>query len=151
MAFIGNLLWFIFGGGLLLGLSWLLVGCIWCITVVGIPIGIACFRIAGFAFFPFGKELVPAEWVGEKRITGTGIMNLLWCVFSGLWLAIAHALVGIADCFTIIGIPFGIANFKIAGAAFTPLGKRAVSKALAAEARARAAKAALDAKLENKQ
>lgn len=151
MAFIGNLLWFIFGGGLPLGLSWLLVGCAWCITVVGIPIGIACFRIAGFAFFPFGKELVPAEWVGEKRITGTALVNFFWCVFSGLWLAIAHVLVGIADCLTIIGIPFGIANFKIAGAAFAPLGKRAVSKALAAEARARAARATLDAKLENKQ
>lgn len=146
MAFIGNLLWLVFGGGILLGLSWLIVGCIWCITIVGIPIGIACFRIAGFAFFPFGKELVPAEMVGEKRIAGTGIMNFLWCVFSGLWLAIAHVLVGIADCISIIGIPFGLANFKIAGAAFAPLGKRAVSKEVAAEARARAAKATLDAK-----
>lgn len=102
--------------------------------------------IAGFAFFPFGKELVPAEWVGEKRITGTGIMNFLWCILSGLWLAIGHALVGVADCLTIIGIPFGLANFKLAATSFAPLGKRAVSKAVAAEAHARQAKAELDAR-----
>ena len=147
MAFIGNLLWLIFGGGILLGLGWLLVGAIWCCTIVGIPIGIACFRIAGFAFFPFGKELAPAELVGEKRIAGTGIMNFLWCIFSGLWLAIAHVLIGLADCITIIGIPFGLANFKIADAAFAPLGKRAVSKDVAAAARARNAQQILDQKL----
>lgn len=147
MAFIGNLLWLLFGGGLVLGLSWLLVGCIWCLTIVGIPIGIACFRIAGFAFLPFGKDLVPAEYVGEKRIAGTGLMNFLWCVCSGLWLAIAHVLTGLADCLTVIGIPFGLANFKIAIAAFAPLGKRAVSVDVAEAARSRAAKAALDEKM----
>ncbi len=71
-------------------------------------------------------------------------MNFLWCIFSGLWFAIAHALVGVADCITIIGIPFGLANFKLAAASFAPLGKRAVPKVVAAEARARAAKAELD-------
>ena len=146
MAFIGNLLWLVFGGGLFLGLAWLIFGLIWCVTIVGIPVGIGCFRVAGFAFFPFGKELVPAEWVGEKRIVGTGIVNFLWCILSGLWLAIGHILVGIADCLTIIGIPFGLANFKLAGASFAPLGKRTVSKAVAAEARARRARAELDAR-----
>ena len=148
MAFVGNVLWFIFGGGLFLGLSWLIVGCIWCVTVVGVPIGIACFRIAGFAFCPFGKELVPAEMVGEKCIAGTGIINFLWCVFSGLWLSIAHILIGIADCLTIIGIPFGLANFKIAGAAFAPLGKRTVTKAVANEARARGVRVELTEKMD---
>ncbi|MGN0844413.1 MAG: YccF domain-containing protein [Kiritimatiellia bacterium] len=147
MAFIGNLLWLLFGGGFVLGLFWLLVGCIWCLTIVGIPIGIACFRIAGFAFLPFGKDLVPAESVGEKRIAGTGLMNFLWCIFSGLWLAIAHVLTGLADCLTIVGIPFGLANFKIAIAAFAPLGKRAVPVDIAEAARSRAAKAALDEKM----
>ena len=146
MAFIGNLLWFIFGGGLLLGLSWLLVGAVWCITVVGIPIGIGCFRVAGFAFFPFGKELVSAELVGEERIAGTGIMNFLWCVLCGLWLAIGHALIGVSECLTIIGIPFGLANFKLAAASFAPLGKRTVSKDVAAAARARAAQEMLQAR-----
>ena len=144
MSFIGNLLWLVFGGGILLGLSWLLVGIVWCCTIVGIPIGIGCFRVAGFAFCPFGKELVPAEWVGEERIAGTGVMNFLWCVFSGLWLALAHVLVGIGDCLTIIGIPFGLANFKIAEAAFAPLGKRAVTREVAEAARARQAQAEPD-------
>ena len=146
MSFIGNLLWLVFGGGLFLGLAWLIFGLIWCVTIVGIPVGIGCFRVAGFAFCPFGKELVPAEWVGEKRIVGTGIVNFLWCILSGLWLAIGHTLVGIADCLTIIGIPFGLANFKLASASFAPLGKRTVSKAVAAEARARRARAELDAR-----
>lgn len=150
MAFIGNLLWFIFGGGIIFGLSWLIIGAIWCVTIVGIPIGIGCFRVAGFAFFPFGKELVPAELVGEKRIIGTGLVNFLWCIFSGLWLAIGHAVIGLAQCLTIVGIPFGMANFKLASVSFAPLGKRTVSKALAQEARARNAKVQLDEKFSQK-
>nr|MBO6295740.1 YccF domain-containing protein [Schwartzia sp. (in: firmicutes)] len=144
MAFVGNLLWLVFGGGIFLGLAGLFFGLVWCVTIVGIPIGIGCFRVAGFAFCPFGKELVPAEWVGEKRIVGTGVMNFLWCILSGLWLAIGHILVGLFDCVTIIGIPFGLANFKLAGASFAPLGKRTVSKAVAAEARVHFAKTELD-------
>ena len=85
MSFIGNLLWFVFGGGFVLGLSWLLVGCVWCLTIVGIPIGIACFRIAGFAFLPFGKELVPAELLGEKRKYASGeeaVLSEQWCLLD---------------------------------------------------------------------
>lgn len=137
MALIGNILWFVFGGGFCLGLMWVLSGCLWCLTIVGIPIGIACFRISSFAFFPFGKTLVPAEMLGEKVIPGTTLMNILWCIFSGLWLSLSHIFLGIGCCLTIIGIPFGLANFKIAQAAFAPLGKRIVSKELAAAARAR--------------
>jgi len=146
MAFVGNLLWFVFGGGIIFGLAWLIIGALWCATIIGIPVGIGCFRVAGFAFFPFGKELVPAELVGEKRIMGTGLVNFLWCVLSGLWLAIGHAVLGLVQCITIIGIPFGMANFKLASVSFAPLGKRTVSKALAEEARARYAKAKLDEK-----
>ena len=144
MSFIGNLLWFVFGG-FLLGTVWLLAGLIWCITIIGIPFGIACFRIASFAYFPFGKELVPAELMGEKVIYGTGIFNLLWCIFSGLWLAIAHILTGIGQCITIIGIPFGLAHFKLAQASFAPLGKRIVSTEVARAAREAHAKAVVEA------
>ncbi len=141
MSFIGNLLWFIFGGGFALGLSWVFIGCLWCITIIGIPIGIACFRISAFAFFPFGKVLVPAEAVGEKAVVGSGLMNILWFIFSGLWLAISHVIVGVSYCLTIIGIPFGLANFKIAQASLAPLGKRIVSTAKANEIAAAAAQA----------
>lgn len=124
MALIGNILWFIFGGGIFLGLLWVLIGMLWCVTIVGIPLGIACFRIASFAFFPFGKELVPAEEVGEEAFFGAGLMNIIWCIFFGIWLFLIHIITGITECFGIITIPFGLANFKIALACFAPLGKR---------------------------
>ena len=137
MALIGNLLWLIFGGGIPGFIAWLLCGLILCITVIGIPFGIASFRIAIFVLWPFGQELVDAERVGGRRIIGTGIANILWIILAGLWLAIFHALVGLLDCITIIGIPFGLANFKIAQAAFAPLGKRIVNKDMAMTARMR--------------
>ena len=146
MRFLGNLLWFIFGGGFLAGLMWWLTGILCFCTIIGIPFGIACFRIAPFAFFPFGKELVPAEYVGEKAVIGSTLGNIIWCIFCGLWLAIGGILIGIGQCLTIILIPFGLANFKIAQAAFAPLGKRIVSTEVAAAARARYAQTVLDQK-----
>jgi uncharacterized membrane protein YccF (DUF307 family) len=131
MALIGNLLWLIFGGGIPGFLAWIFYGVILCITVIGIPFGIASFRIAIFVLWPFGQELVDAELVGERRIMGTGLANILWIILAGIWLAIFHAVVGLLLCITIIGIPFGLANFKIAQAAFAPLGKRIVSKDVA--------------------
>lgn len=147
MSFVGNLLWLVFGGGLLYGFVWLLAGCFWCCTIIGIPIGIACFRVASFAFLPFGKTLVPAEIVGEKAVVGSGLVNVLWCIFSGFWLSIAHAITGLLDCCTIIGIPFGLAHFKIAQAAFAPLGKRIVSTEMARAAYVAAAQAEVAAAL----
>lgn len=128
MALILNILWFILGGGLVAGLLWVLTGTILILTIVGIPFGYAAFRIAGFAAFPFGKELVDARIVGEERVVGTGLANVLWIVLAGIWLAIAHVLAGIGLCLTIIGIPFGFAHFRLAGVCFAPLGKRAVSR-----------------------
>ena len=130
-VFLGNFLWFIFGGGFFLGLTWFFYGLLWCITIVGIPIGIACFRVASFAFFPFGKQLVPAEIVGERAFVGSGFVNVLWVIFSGFWLALGHIILGVGECCTVIGIPFGLANFKIAQASFAPLGKRIVSSDIA--------------------
>lgn len=126
MVLLGNVLWFIFGGGLFAWLAWVLLGCVLAITVVGIPFSVAAFRIARFAAFPFGKRLVDAEAVGEDRITGTGLANVLWIVLAGLWLAVAHVLTGISCCLSIIGIPFGLAHFKLAAVSFAPLGKRVV-------------------------
>ena len=146
MSFIGNLLWFILGG-IVMGFLWILAGLLCCATIVGIPMGVACFRIASFAFFPFGKDLVPAEMIGEKRIIGTGLANLIWCIFIGLWLAIGNILLGIVFFCTIIGIPFGFAYFKLAKASFAPLGQRIVSSDLAKAARTRAASSDLDSRL----
>ena len=124
MTLLLNILYFIIGGGFVAGLLWLLVGFVLAITIVGIPFAYAAFRIAGFAAWPFGRTLVDARTVGEERIVGTGLANLLWIIFAGIWLWIAHVVAGIAYCLTIIGIPFGFAHFRLAAISFAPLGKR---------------------------
>lgn len=150
MAFIGNLVWFIFGGGIIAWLVWFLAGVIFAITIIGIPFAKAAFRISVFAAFPFGRELIDGQLVGKERITGTGLINFLWCILAGLWLAICHVIAGIACCLTIIGIPFGLAHFKLAQVSFAPLGKVIVSADVAKAAKARGANAILDQQLANK-
>lgn len=115
MGCLGNLLWFIFGG-LIGGLSWCIAGCLWCITIVGIPVGVQCFKIAGLTFFPFGKEV---EYGGGA---GSFILNIIWLIVSGLVLALEHLLWGLILCVTIAGIPFGLQHFKLAKLALMPFG-----------------------------
>lgn len=143
MSFALNLLWFI-SGGVIAGLFWCVAGVLCFLSIVLIPFGFACFRVAAFAFFPFGKDVIPVEMLGEKRIIGTTMMNVIWIVVLGFWLALAHAVWGIALCCTIIGIPWGIANFRICKVSFAPLGKRVVSKDLARAARERFCNTQLD-------
>lgn len=129
MILAGNIIWFVFGGGFFAWLSWLLCGVILCCTVVGIPFGIAAFRIAGFSAFPFGKELVDVRSLGEERIIGTSLANFLWIILAGIWLAIGHLLAGITCFFAFIlifPIFFGIAHFKLVRVCFAPLGKKPV-------------------------
>jgi uncharacterized membrane protein YccF (DUF307 family) len=136
MALLGNLIWFLFLGGFLLGLGWLVAGAILCLTVVGIPFGVACFRISSFAFFPFGKELVDARTLGEARIAGTGLANVLWFVLAGVWLAIGHLIASAASlvsCLLILPIFLGapawaMAHFNLAKVSLAPLGMRIVPK-----------------------
>ena len=128
MALILNILWFIFGGGFLAWLLWVFLGGLLFITVIGIPFGYAAFRIAGFVAFPFGKELVDARIMGEKRVVGTSLANFLWIILAGIWLAVSHIIAGVSLCLTIIGIPFGFAHFRLAGVCFAPLGKKTVPK-----------------------
>lgn len=115
MGCLGNLIWFIFGG-FVMGLSWLIAGILWCITIVGIPIGMQCFKFASLAFFPFGKEVQYGGGVGSL------LLNILWIIFSGLPLALEAAAIGVVFCITIIGIPFGLQCFKIAKLALMPFG-----------------------------
>ena len=99
MGCLGNVLWFVFGGAVS-GLSWCLAGCLWCITVVGIPVGMQCFKFAALSFFPFGKEV---QYGGGA---GSFLLNIIWLIVSGLPLALEHLALGTALCVTIIGIPF---------------------------------------------
>lgn len=117
MGCLGNVLWFIFGG-CLMGLSWALAGLLWCITIVGIPIGVQCFKFAGLCFFPFGKDVEYGGGVGSL------LLNIIWIVVSGIPLAVEAALIGCLFCITIIGIPFGLQSFKIAKLALMPFGAR---------------------------
>ena len=115
MGCLGNILWF-FCGGLLSGLSWLLAGILWCITIIGIPVGMQCFKFAGLSFFPFGKEV---DFGGG---TGSLILNIIWLLTTGIPLALEHLGCGIALCITIIGIPFGMQHFKLMKLALMPFG-----------------------------
>ena len=120
-----NLVWFVIHGWLL-ALAYLLAGLIACLLVVTIPFGVASFRLAGYAAWPFGRSTVRAPGAGAASALG----NLLWFVLVGWWLSLLHVLAGIAYCVTIVGIPFGVALFKLALVGLFPLGKRVVDTEL---------------------
>jgi uncharacterized membrane protein YccF (DUF307 family) len=116
-----NVIWFVIHGWLL-ALAYLAAGLIACLLIVTIPFGIACFRLAGYAAWPFGRTTVPTPGAGVASAMG----NLLWFLFAGWWLALVHVIAGVAYCLTIIGITFGIALFKLALVGLFPLGKQVV-------------------------
>lgn len=114
MNLLGNLLWLIFGG-LVSALSWFLAGLLCCLTIVGIPVGLQCFKIAALSLSPFGKEVV-YEGGAVSLLT-----NILWLIV-GIPLALEHFAMGIVMCCTVIGIPFGLQYFKLAKLSFLPFG-----------------------------
>ena len=148
MALLGNVIWFIFGG-LVTGVLWAIVGCIAFITIIGIPWGKACFMLANFSFFPFGRTVINRKDLTGKDDIGTSgwgtLGNIIWFIFAGWGLALSHVVCGIITCCTIIGIPFGIQHFKLAGAALFPVGKTVVDKHVAEAARAKNAEEKLSA------
>lgn len=117
MNVIANILWIILGG-LPLAISWAVIGLLWCITIVGAPVGIQCFKIARLALAPFGAEV---RYGGGAPSL---VLNILWLIFGGLALAIAGAVSGIILCITIIGIPAGLQAFKFASLALMPFGAK---------------------------
>jgi uncharacterized membrane protein YccF (DUF307 family) len=119
-----NLVWLVLHGWLL-ALAYALAGVVACLLVVTIPFGIAAFRLAGFVVWPFGRTTVRAPGAGVASAVG----NLVWFLVAGWWLALLHLAAGVAFCLTIIGIPFGVASFKLAAVGLFPLGKRVVDTA----------------------
>ncbi len=117
-----NIVWLVLCG-LWLAIGYAIAGVVMCILIVTIPFGVASFRLASFTLWPFGRTLVPKPGAG----TGSFIGNVLWFLLAGLWMAIAHIVTGVLLCITVIGIPLGIADFKLAAAAIAPLGKDIVS------------------------
>ena len=121
LRFLGNLLWFLLGG-FVVGLGWILAGIVYCITIIGIPIGVQCFKFAGLVMCPFGKQIVyPSVRVGKT------LANILWILLFGWHMALSSAVLGIVFCITIIGIPFGKQYFKIAQLALMPFGAEIAS------------------------
>lgn len=117
MKGIGNIIWLVFGG-FIGGLSWMAAGLLWCITILGIPVGRQCFKLAELTFCPFGKKV---EYGGGPV---SCLANTLWLVFSGLPLALEFSIFGLILCCTIIGIPFGKQMFKLAKLALMPFGAK---------------------------
>jgi uncharacterized membrane protein YccF (DUF307 family) len=120
MRLILNLLWFVFGG-FISGTAWLLAGVILAITVIGLPFTPAAFRIAGFSYWPFGKTVVDRD-AGPTSL----LLNIVWFVFAGWWLAIHHLVIAAGQAVTIIGIPFAWQHVKLAVLALTPVGKTVI-------------------------
>jgi uncharacterized membrane protein YccF (DUF307 family) len=116
-----NLLWIIFGGGLVLCIEYLLGGLILCLTIIGIPFGIQCFKIAGLALLPFGKD------IDVRESGGVGVLqtlfNVLWFLVAGLWIFLTHVGLAIGLAITIIGIPFAVQHVKLALLALWPFGR----------------------------
>ncbi|HWF17570.1 MAG TPA: YccF domain-containing protein [Acidimicrobiales bacterium] len=117
-----NVLWFVLSG-LWLAIGYAVVGLVLCLLIITIPFGIACFRLASFVLWPFGRAVVRKPDAGAP----SAIANVIWFVVAGLWMALAHVMLGLLLCLTIIGIPLGLGNLKLAAVAIAPLGKEIVS------------------------
>ena len=126
MRVILNLLWLIFAG-IATALSYVVAGLISFVLIITIPFGIACFRLAGYALWPFGRTVVQRPTAGVMSTVG----NVVWFVFAGWWLALGQFVYGLLLMVTIIGIPFGIAEWKMARLSLNPLGKEVLPAELA--------------------
>ncbi len=120
-TFIGNILWALIIG--ILGfIAWVLLGVLFCITIIGIPFGYQCFKISTLYLVPFGKEIVYGNFG-----VGSIILNVLWVSTFGVTLAFVHLVAGLILCLTIIGIPFGIQCFKLSLLCLLPFGAQIVT------------------------
>ena len=124
MNFLGNLIWLIFGG-LIIAIEYFIGSLILMITIVGIPFGIQTLKMASLSLWPFGRDTVV-----HSRASGCLyiIMNVIWLLTGGLWIAATHTIFGVLLCITIIGIPFGLQHFKLTAIALSPFGRDIVKK-----------------------
>jgi uncharacterized membrane protein YccF (DUF307 family) len=121
MRTILNLIWLVLAG-FWLAVGYAIAGLVCFLLIVTIPFGIAAFRIAGFTLWPFGRTMVDKPSAGAGAVLG----NIIWVIVAGWWLALGHLTTGIALCVTIVGIPLGLANFKLIPISLLPLGKEIV-------------------------
>ena len=121
MRTILNIIWFVFGG-VWLFIAYIFFGVIACIFIITIPAGIACFRMANYVIWPFGREVVDKPGAG----VGSALMNVIWFLVAGMWLALGHVTTAVAQAVTIIGIPLAIANLKLIPVTCFPFGKQVI-------------------------
>lgn len=117
MTLLGNIIWMVFGG-IFTALYWFIAGCLFSITIIGIPLGRQAFKMASLTLAPFGKTI---EYGGGAPSL---IANIIWLVLAGLPMAVSYLLAGMFNCITIIGIPFGLQSFKMAKLSLLPFGAR---------------------------
>ncbi len=126
-----NLLWVVFGG-LILAVGWFLAGVVAAISIIGLPWARACFNIASFSLWPFGREAVSRRELTGRDDAGTGVFglvgNIVWLVLFGIWLAIGHLVAAVACAVTIIGIPFAFQHVKLAMISLAPVGMAVVER-----------------------
>jgi uncharacterized membrane protein YccF (DUF307 family) len=122
MRTLANLLWFVFAG-VWLALGYAVSGLLLCVTIIGIPFAVQAFKLASFSLWPFGRTVVPAAGAGGIVEV---LVNLLWLVFFGWELFLAHLLAGCLLCVTIVGIPFGVQAFKLSALSLWPFGRNIV-------------------------
>jgi uncharacterized membrane protein YccF (DUF307 family) len=138
MTAILNLIWFVFGGWIV-GLAWWFAAILLAITVVGLPWATAAWRIGCFSFFPFGREVIDRSLLQGYQGPVTGawrlLLNIVWFLLGGWYLALAHLVAALLFGVTIIGLPFAIQHLKLAGLSLAPVGKEIVPVELADEAR----------------
>lgn len=124
-----NILWFVLGG-FVSALLWLLSGVLLAITIVGLPWAFSAFRIAGFSAWPFGRQVVARDLHNGREDLGTGalgfVMNVVWFVLGGWYLALSHLVMAFGLAVTIIGIPFALQHVKLALISLAPVGKQVV-------------------------
>lgn len=119
LSCLGNVIWLVFGG-IFGALSWCVAGCLWCVTIVGIPIGLQCFKFAGLSLAPFGKEVIYGG--GSVSL----ILNVIWLIISGIPLALGHFISAVLLTLTIIGYPFAVQSLKLAKLALMPFGAQVI-------------------------
>jgi uncharacterized membrane protein YccF (DUF307 family) len=113
-----NIIWLVLCG-FWMAIGYVIAGIVCCILIITIPFGLASFRMANYALWPFGRTLVDRHGAGAPSVIG----NIIWIIVAGWWLALGHVATGIALCVTIIGIPLGIASFKMIPVSLVPLGR----------------------------
>ncbi len=122
MSVLLNILWIILGGFFVF-CGYFLGGIVLCLSIIGIPWGLQCFKLSILALFPFGSE-VSVRFPDSTPTSGINIiLNIIWLIFGGLWVVLNHLVWGVVLCVSIIGIPFGIQHFKLMKLGFTPFGR----------------------------